>query len=330
MPTKDSLKVSISIIVCTYNRADILKITMPFYLALKIPKGVTLEFIIIDNNSKDETKDYIDGFIEKNKATINLQYFFEPKQGVSYARNTGYKHASGDYIGYLDDECILPEQWLEVAFNTIALNRPAFLGGPYYGRFLPDTTSAWCKESFGDGYIVEHNLPNGPMEGMYLSEGNMLVRRDVFDKIGLFDTELGMTGRTISYGEGPDFQRRFIEEHSNEIIWYNPHFFVWHLIRNEKISITYRFKEALIRGASAAELSKNSSWALLLISPFLLIFFILKASLSALRYFLISLYSKEHLFTLLHHDYKKKTWRDIGRAWYRTKLLPNKLLRMMR
>jgi len=311
----------ITLVVCTYNRLDILKVTMPSYLSLRVPDDVTLDVVIIDNNSQDGTRGFVEDFIRKKKNTINIKYILEPKQGVSFARNTGYKNASGDYIGYLDDECVLPEQWLEVAVENILAEQPAFLGGPYFGKFLPKTTSSWCKESFGDSYMVEHNLPNAPLEGRYLSEGNMLVRKDIFQKVGLFDTELGMTGEKISYGEGPDFQQRFLTEYPNEVIWYNPKLFVWHLIRDEKISIVYRFKEALIRGASAAELAKGVSRELLLLSPLLLIYYVFYASLSATRYLVISIFSREHFYTLLHNDYQKKTWRDIGRAWYRSKLL---------
>jgi glycosyltransferase involved in cell wall biosynthesis len=310
----------ITIVICTYNRADILKTTLPCYNALIIPQNVTLEVIIVDNNSSDETPSLVKEFIKSSSSEAVFSYIFEEKQGVSHARNAGYQKASGDYIGYLDDECILPEQWLKVALSTIELHHPAFLGGPYYGKFLPGTTSKWCKESFGDGYIVDFDLPNGPMVGNYLSEGNMFVRKDVFEKIGLFDTELGMSGGTINYGEGPDFQRRFIEKYPDEVIWYNPRFFVWHLIRDEKISIKYRFKEALIRGQSSAK-TKKYSISELLFSPFLLLFFVARAMASFVWKLAQSLFSKEHFFSLLYQDYKRSVWRDIGSAMYRSKLL---------
>lgn len=309
----------ITLVICTYNREDILKITLPCYDELRIPDNVSMDVIIVNNNSSDDTEAFVNGFIEKSKSEINFRYLLEPKQGVSHARNAGYIHASGEYIAYLDDECILPEQWLEVALESIESELPAFLGGPYYGKFLPGSTSTWFKESFGDSYINAFNLPNGPMKGKFLSEGNMIVRRDVFEDIGLFDTKLGMNGETIGYGEGPDFQKRFIEKNPGEVIWFNPELFVWHLIRNEKISIVYRFKEALVRGKYSVK-GKEIHFLILLISPILLFYFSLKALFSVFWKFIQSLFLDKHFFTLLHNDYVDRTWRDIGASWYKTKL----------
>jgi len=322
---KNLRRLHISLVICTYNRAEILKITLPFLLKLKQPQEITMEIIVIDNNSSDETRSFVSKFIQENNSLVEIKYFFEGKQGVSNARNTGYQCAKGDYICYLDDECILPEEWLNVAVNTIRTSSPAILGGPYYGRFLPGVTSTWCKESFGDSYILDHDFPNGPLQTHNVSEGNMIIRKDIFNKIGSFDLNYGMTGSTIAYGEGDEFQRRLREKLPDEIIWYNPELFVWHLIRNEKISIGYRFKEALIRGESIAKFSKKRSSKVINYSPIMLLKYIFIASWSAFKKLIQSLQSKDHYFSILHKDYEDGTWRNIGIEWYRVKLLVKRI-----
>ncbi len=309
----------ISLIICTYNRADLLEITLPTYKTLAIPKGVQLELIIIDNNSNDRTREVVKTF--KNFFSFKLSYFFEPIQGLSHARNTGFKHAEGDYIAYIDDECTLPGSWLEVASKIINIESPAFLGGPYYGKFLFSNTHPWFKESFGDSYILQYNLPDGKMpNGRYLSGGNMIIRQDVFGKIGLFDTSLGMNGDVINYGEEQDFQKRLVDEHSNEVIWYCSELFVWHGIRTDKISISYLFKEALIRGA-AAQKGKDHSLKTLLFSPTLLIGAVFRAIFSFLIKLLESSFTQDHFFTLLYEDYRNSHWRDIGGLFEKVKRL---------
>lgn len=309
----------ISLVVCTFNRVEILKITLPHLLKLKIPKNVFLEIIVVDNNSTDQTKKYVLKFIQEN-SNHKIKYVFEKQQGVSYARNTGYQNAKGHYVGYLDDECILPEEWLEVAVSTLDASHPAVLGGPYYGKFLPGITSNWCKESFGDSYILEHNFPNAPLNNHNVSEGNMIIRRDIFNKIGPFNLDYGMTGSTVAYGEGDEFQRRLREKLPDEVIWYNPELFVWHLIRNEKISMLYRFKEAIIRGQSIARFSRQND-SIFYKSPLKLFRNIYKALYSAIKKLFQSFYSREHYFSILHNDYEDGTWRNIGIEWYRTKAL---------
>ncbi len=310
----------ISLVICTYNREDILRETLPSVLALKIPIDAQLELIIVDNNSIDDTAAFVKDFIGRNTGQIAMTYLFEVNQGLSYARNSGYKKAVGDYIVYTDDECILPENWILNACTKIKQFSPAFLGGPYYGKYLSGSKSPWYKESYGDSYILQFNLPNGPMNNRYLSGGNLFIRRDVFEKIGLFNVELGMTGETINYGEEVDFQKRLKAYDPNEIIWYDESVYVYHCIRNEKMSICYLFMDAMIRGASAAELRKPSKIEVFA-SPFLLFYFILRALLSFVQKAIFSLMKKQHFFSLLHSDYESRVWRDIGSAWFRVKSL---------
>jgi len=313
----------ISLVICTYNRADILRVTLPSVFSLEVPSEVTLELIIVDNNSKDDTSKLIEELIIKNKSNIRVHYVFESQQGLSHARNTGYKHAKGDYVVYTDDECILPKQWIVEAAKKINEYAPAFLGGPYYGRYLLGSSSNWYKESYGDSYILQYDLPNGPMINRYLSGGNLFIRRDVFEKIGLFDTDLGMNGETINYGEEVEFQRRFIKKYPNEVIWYDQRVFLYHCIRDEKMKLSFLFKDALIRGASSAEL-RTLDESQLKKAPALLIFFALKALTSMFTKLFKSTVGKEHFFSLLYSDYKDGTWRDIGGTWYKIKQLTRK------
>lgn len=310
----------LSLVICTYNRADILKATLPSALALELPDGIELEILLVDNNSKDETSELVKKIIQKNASSIDMKYYFEDKQGLSFARNTGYGYAKGEYIIYTDDECILPKKWVVEAVKIIGKQSPAFLGGPYYGKYLPGSSSSWFKESYGDSYILQYDLPNGAMVNKYLSGGNLFIRRDVFEKIGLFDVELGMTGETISYGEEVDFQKRFIQKYPEEVIWYDQKVFLWHCIRNEKMKMLFLFKDALIRGASTSELQLPSRKQIKK-SPLYLLYATFKAIRSFLGKFLLSILYKKKFFNLLYTDYKDTTWKDIGGAWYCFKLL---------
>ncbi len=70
----------ISLVICTYNRADILRATLPSVLTLVIPEGDQLELIMVDNNSKDDTASFIKEFIGNNSTSIEISYVFEGKQ----------------------------------------------------------------------------------------------------------------------------------------------------------------------------------------------------------------------------------------------------------
>lgn len=314
---------NVSLIICSYNRADILQATLPAILELDIPEEVMFELIVVDNNSSDDTKQVVQDFIsavELSKKPVSARYVFEKNQGLSFARNKGYEEANGQYIAYIDDECILPKQWLSEAQKIIVDKKPAFLGGPYLGKYLPGSSSKWFKESFGDSYILQYNLEDGPMKNRYLSGGNMFIRRDVFEKVGVFDVELGMNGDVLNYGEEVEFQKRFLKEYPDELVWYDSKVFVWHCIRDMKMKISFLLKDAFVRGGSSAEL-QNLPKDKLRQAPLHLVFFVLKALYSALKKGLRSIATRQHFFFLLYEDYKNGTWRDIGGAWYKTKKL---------
>lgn len=315
----------ISIIVCTYNRSELLKETLPSILGLAIPTEIQPEFIFVDNNSSDDTQGVINEFISilnESEKYLTARYVFEGNQGLSFARNKGYSESNGDYIAYIDDECILPKQWLAETSKIIDKEKPAFLGGPYLGKYMSSSKSSWFKESFGDSYILQYNLPDGPIDSLNrtLSGGNLFIRRDVFEKIGLFDVNLGMSGDVVNYGEEVEFQKRFISTYPDEVIWYDSKVFLWHLIRDEKMKMSFLIEDALLRGKSAAEIKKSPKRKLLF-APLLLIFFVIKAILSAIKNGVISLITRQHYFLLLYNDYKNGTWRDVGASWYKTKRL---------
>ena len=143
MKHSDSSGPAISVVICTYNRAELLAnglqslceqtLTMSHY-----------EVIVVDNNSNDNTRAVTENFCQQYP---NIRYFFETQQGLSHARNRGWREAKADYVAYIDDECKVPSQWLTIAKQIIDRLSPAVFGGPYYGyhNTLPPR---WWKESY--------------------------------------------------------------------------------------------------------------------------------------------------------------------------------------
>ena len=81
----------LSIIICTYNRSRGLCKTFQSLEEMIVPEGIDWEVLLVDNNSKDETRKVAEEF--SRKGTINLRYFFEGRQGKSFALNKGLENA---------------------------------------------------------------------------------------------------------------------------------------------------------------------------------------------------------------------------------------------
>ncbi|WP_373231281.1 glycosyltransferase [Cohnella sp.] len=107
---RPNLKPQVTIVICTYSRANMVGQTL---LSLKQLTGIDqAEVILVDNNSPDNTAEVVSQAIEQLKNTVNIRYVFEPRQGLSVARNTGIDVSNGSIIAFLDDDAIPAIGWL--------------------------------------------------------------------------------------------------------------------------------------------------------------------------------------------------------------------------
>jgi len=222
----------ISVIICTYNRAELVGTALKS-LCKQTAEKSHYEVIVVDNNSEDNTRVVTEGFCRRYP---NLRYCMEKRQGLSHARNRGWRESQGIYVAYIDDECKVPDQWLAVALQIIEQLSPAVFGGPYYG-YHNSLKPRWWKESYG---AFEHSKTASALnQGEYVRGGNIFIRRSLLEAIGGFDSRYGMVGPKLAYGEETELQRRIREMRPNELIYYDPQLYVWHLVRPEKMTLRW-------------------------------------------------------------------------------------------
>ena len=94
---------SVSVIIPTYNRADMLRQTLASFLEQSYPRD-KFEILVSDNNSGDNTREVVAEF--ERQYPKNVRYLWEPRQGAHYARNTAAKAASGEILYFTDDDMI--------------------------------------------------------------------------------------------------------------------------------------------------------------------------------------------------------------------------------
>ena len=230
----------LSVIVCTYNRADILPVCLRSLAGQTLAKSL-YEVIVVDNNSNDATRQIAQFYVAHAE---NFSLLVEEASGLSLARNRGWREARGEYVAFVDDDCKMPPQWARVARDVIQHVRPAVFGGSSFA-FYNSPKPSWYKDSYllhDFGEYARALSVNEHLDGM-----NMCFRRDVFEVVGGFDSTLGMTGRTIAYGEETELMSRVRMMMPGEIIYYHPDFFVYHLVRAEKMNLR---REMMVRFAN--------------------------------------------------------------------------------
>ena len=102
----------ISVLTSTYNRGNLLK-KLYNSLIQNSNYNVDIQWLIIDDGSKDDTKNIVKDFKDENK--IEIKYFYQENQGKMLAINKLVKEANGDWI----IECDSDDYFTEDAFDII-------------------------------------------------------------------------------------------------------------------------------------------------------------------------------------------------------------------
>jgi len=247
MQYRKTPQLMISVVLCTCNRAELFVKALST-LCEQLLETRFYEIIIVDNNSTDSTRSIADKFCRDYP---NIRYVLETHQGLSYARNRGWKEARGLYVAYVDDDCSMPAQWLKIAIEIINKIASAVFGGPYFA-FYNSSKPYWWKDSYGNYEQARVSRPLRELE--YLRGGNIFFRRKVLEDMKGFEAKLGMSGQTLGYGEETHLQRRIRSAMPNEIIYYDTRLYNYHLVRSEKMRLGWNLYSHFVNGRDSNEI----------------------------------------------------------------------------
>ena len=184
-------KPDISVVIPTYNRGDQLRPLLEALLT-QDARGVAYEIVVVDNNSRDNTRAVVEE-VRARDAHGRIQYLFEPRQGVSYARNTGITHSRARIVAFLDDDGIPAPDWLYSMKQALDRYPKADCIG---GRVRPIWTKprpSWLDASHA-GPVALQDRPepqwvNRANASACLITANLACRREIFDEVGVFSPD---------------------------------------------------------------------------------------------------------------------------------------------
>lgn len=170
----------ISIIMPTYNRADLIKRAIKSILFQTYENW---ELIIVDDCSTDDTKVVVQQYKDER-----ISYIYNPENlGANYARNVGITNAAGELITFLDSD----NEWVP---NKLKIQLSEFTGDCFWSfsafeyhdwdniRNVPD------MKYIHD--IKKNQLLNILTKRNIVDTGTLMVKKECFDKVGLFDEEM--------------------------------------------------------------------------------------------------------------------------------------------
>lgn len=250
---------SIDLLVPTYDRCELLAGCLDSVVRAVKPEGIDWRVIVIDNNSRDDTRKVVQSFSERHGERV--EYLFEQRQGRSAALNCGIEHSCAELIGMIDDDEQLDVNWFQVAIRTFADPETDYCGGPclpLWRAIRPE----WLPVGAWGGVLSADDpdlLPITPTkfdgDRFFLRGGNAIIRRSVLQEVGGYSLALGRKGSDLGSCEDHDMFDRL--RNSGAVGIFEPRLIIYHLVPPERVTRKY-FRYWVFRHARSLALLDRS------------------------------------------------------------------------
>lgn len=230
---------SISVVICTRDRTDLLKGALEALLALDYPDR---EIIVIDNApTNTSTAEFV--------ARLPVRYVKEERPGLDWARNRGIAEARHEIIAFTDDDVRPDRGWLRGIASAFADPEIMAVSGLVAAAELETLAQQQFELIYG-GMLQQ--LDRRKINGSELSVqqllwasdygvgANMAFRRQVFAEVGNFDVALDVGTATRGGGDIEMFHRILAKGYAT---FYEPIAFVWHLHRRSDKALSKQLED---------------------------------------------------------------------------------------
>lgn len=235
----------LSVVVCTHNRAGILGRCLDSLLAQTLPPG-RFEILVVDNASRDDTR----SVVRHGRRAARVRYLFEPRLGLSRARNTGWREARAPLVAYLDDDAVAAPDWAAAALRAFQRWPDAACVGGRVDPLWPGPRPAWLDHRLMGVLSVVHWSPWAreldPKE--WLVGANVCLRRSLLEEVGGFPEYLGRKGASLMSGEEAAVIKALrVRGHR---VFYDPDMRVQHRIDPERLKARWFLRRYFCHGVS--------------------------------------------------------------------------------
>lgn len=212
----DKSPVLISVVVPTLNRPEPLARALDSLSAQRLPEGLGMEVVVIDNSRDGSARGTVDACIARNR--LPIVYVLAPVPGVANARNAGVRAAQGRWIAFLDDDEEASPGWLACHVATLQATGADASFGPVVAKAeagqLTPAFAAYFSRQLGRSDradITDLSALLGTNNSVF-DRGRCLAKAEVFDtslnEVGGEDSlllrQLADSGRRFAWTPGAD------------------------------------------------------------------------------------------------------------------------------
>lgn len=160
----------VSIVIPTYNEVDVLRESLPTVFAQDYDN---YEVILVDDGSTDDTVAFVQQFAANEQRQFQL--ISQQNAGSAAARNTGWKHAKGEIVAFIDTGCHADAQWISEL--VLSMGNAGGVGGKIILQREHSALTRYIKAS----RQYRHRIRNGQVE--YLISANAAFKRQALEQV---------------------------------------------------------------------------------------------------------------------------------------------------
>ena len=259
--------VRLTVVLCTHNRSALLRRVLASLNQASRPESCNVELLVVANACTDDTTRVLEEYVSEAQAgqKLHLRWVEERKSGKSHALNRAIGMIPDGLVSFVDDDHRVHATYftsiVEAAFRFADVSM-------FCGRILPDWDGREPRWVHDTGHYRIYPLPiprydegSAPREitvaGPLPGGGNLCVRREVFNRVGQFSTELGPHGHDLGGGEDSDFVQRCLA--SGERIQYVPAILQFHYVDPERLRFGYLLRKSFQRTRSGIRIQSPSA-----------------------------------------------------------------------
>jgi Glycosyl transferase family 2 len=140
-----------------------------------------VEVIVVDDGSTDDTRERLAPYLDR------IHYLHQENGGLSAARNTGIRAATGDWIALLDADDAWHPCKLELQMRCLQ-KLSSDVGLLATGSFT-DQRESWPNVDERNAAVVQYGLED-VLGVTYFGPSGALIRKSCLEEVGLFDSAL--------------------------------------------------------------------------------------------------------------------------------------------
>jgi len=187
----------ISLIIPVFNRPGEVEELLQ---SLSIQSDKDFEIVIVEDGSTMSSLQVVESYTDR----LDIKYFFKANSGPGPSRNFGSEEASGDYLIFLDSDCVIPPDYCKIVRERLSSSYADAFGGP--DRAHPDFTKFQKAINFSmTSFLTTGGIRGGneKMGKFHPRSFNMGYSREVYKATGGFSR--------MRFGEDVDLSLRILE-----------------------------------------------------------------------------------------------------------------------